>query len=329
MAALPSTSPYGAAPVRRTYARAKPAPSTGSLIAWFMVFLALGLMLGAAVGWMLFPIQWDYFLPHDTTQSRQFIIAVADKYWHTLDAVEAQNQLSRMDSDQVTELMTSILAETDSPETRTHVSALAQALDLSPTASPFAALLGHPLFLFAILFAFLPIAAGVWLVILPAMGERKIENERLAQEIVLTGGSMGSALNVDFTGSASTNNTGNGTGQKLTEAPGIDAAKQGGAPNSMDLSVNPTQATTLTPLERMPQDEDLEEEADEKQAEQKTIFQDLTSLFEEEDTSLSSLEAMVKNLPELNIDELSRSMRNLAKTLRIAISSSPQIARTE
>jgi hypothetical protein len=65
-------------------------------------------------------------------------------------------------------------------------------------------------------------------------------------------------------------------------------------------------------------EEDEEEEDEEKEEEEGPVLGDLASLFEEEDTSLSSLEGLSKELPEINVDELLASSGETSLKLREA-----------
>lgn len=289
-------------------------------------------MVGAAIGWYAFRIDPRDLLPvsHNTTQTRQYIIAVADKYWHDLDAVQAQSQLSSYEPVELTGMMAVILQESKSTETRTHVSALAQALDLIPPDAPFAALLAQPILLAALFASVLPLVIGFWLVMLPAWRERKMEQERIAEEAALgIPPAQARAGRRAREGSSIENLAGaegaNGDpGQDVL--PGEENAQDEISPDTVIGGASdagePGTGGALPPLQpAVP--EETEEDAEEKASAEKNILTDLANLFEEEDVSLSALEALVKNLPEVAVDELRTRATELVQQLKNFFRSRP------
>lgn len=282
-----------------------------------MFALAFGMLVGSILGWLLFPIELADLLPgeRNTAQARQYIIAVADKYWRTLDAVQAQAALSSYDPVELTALLAVILQESKSAETRTHVAALAHALDLMPPDSPFGALLAQPLFLLAFAASLLPFTIGVWLVILPAWRERKLEQARRAEQEVL-GVSPPGGLGADETREAASQ-------AEFAEFADEESARTFNPTTDARSAEDAQEGMVLPPLQPTLAEADLEEEGEEKAAEDKNILKDLASLFEEEDLSLSALEALVKNLPEVAIDELVTRTREVVKQLTSFITTRP------
>ncbi|MBI4671072.1 MAG: hypothetical protein HY741_05330 [Chloroflexi bacterium] len=296
----------------------RPAPSRLNALAQFMIFLALGLMVGGLIGSYLFRFDLGALLPvsQNSSATRQYIIAVADKYWYTLDALQARAQLSRYDPAELTTLMAAILQESKSSETRTHVAALAQALDLAPPDSPFVVGLTQPLLILAVVTSLLPLIIGVWLVVLPAWRERQLEQARRAEAAAL---GIPDTLELGTAGARSDDADGTPEGLGEDVVPGaVDDANQIspdtviGAPDAGE----PSEGATLPPLQPAAPVIDTEEEGDEKAAEDKNLLKDLANLFEEEDVSLSALEALVKNLPDLPIDELLTRAHEMVKQLK-------------
>lgn len=300
MAALSPTQQF--VPPSR-HAAPRRAPSTADVIARFMIFLAVGLMVGASLGYALFPIQWRALLPKDTTQERQFVVAVADKYWRDLDAVQAQNQLRTIDPDELTQLMATILHETKASDTRMHITALAQALDLRLDTSPLADLFGHPLVLLALFASLLPVAAGTWLVILPAMRERKLEELRREQERLAALDPSARVVDDSFAG----------LDEEIPPLGREGVPNETAAPNAGEKANTPTE---LPPLQAAPSPEQTAEEAAEHAEEEKNILQDIANLFETDDTSMSALETLAKNLLDLDVDEMLGRVQDIVNRLK-------------
>jgi len=291
---------------------AGPALSRANLMVRFALFLLLGLIAGTAVGLAIFPIELQALLPttpttSSTAPSRQEITAVADKYWHTLDAVDAQNELSSYKPEELAALIAAILQETKSSETRTEVAALAQALDLYPSTPPFLALLESPFIMAALLAAMVPIVLGFLLVLLPAWRERRLEQKRLEQagEFGESDPNAAALRALNDAGeeemSQETGETGEGT-----TVPGQDQVSANETPEGL----------ALPPLQPNAPAEETEEDVAEREAQGKEILKDLASLFEEEDSSLSTLEALVKNLPDIDISDLVPKARELVGQLK-------------
>lgn len=310
------------------YWRRAPAPqrkkSVGGTLARFMIFLVLGLMLGGAIGWILFPIELQAILPNatETNQTRQLVLAVADKYWRNLDAVQAQKELTGYDPEELAVIVGVILQETKSRDTRAHVAALAQALDLDMPDSSGVAILGQPLMWLAVLAALVPIALGVWLVLLPAWRERKAEQERLAEAEDGVGAQVGGEPQ------GATAAVANGGVAAIIGEDGVPVAMNGAAPASTEAifgtpgaaaaEAQPQGGAPLPPLQAEVKEEG-EEEAEEKGKEQNNILKDIANLFEEEDLALSALEGLVRNLPEISIDTVRDHARDISIQLRGAL----------
>jgi|GEM_PF-7095958 len=307
-------------PTRHTAHSASDARSRANTLTRFLLFLVLGFSIGTAIGWLLFPIKMQALLPvsHNTPQTRQYIIAVADKYWHTLDAVEAQMALRAYDPVELTGLMAVIMAESKSAETRAHVAALAQALDLMPPDAPFAVLLVQPWLILAVLVSLLPIVVAVWLVVLPAWRERRWERAHAED-----------ALDAASTQSRGVPENG-GADFVPARFDGDTLPDAAEGPNA--LALDPSRASpasgegddvTLPPLQPEASADELEEDAEEHASADPNILQDLANLFEEEDVSLSTLEALVKNLPEVAIDALVTRARTVVRQLQEWITTRP------
>ncbi len=323
--------PVANVPAQPAASGAATPPTQTAVWARFLIFLSLGLLVGAVIGWIIFPIELTGLMPEATNspRTRQYIIAVADKYWRNLDAVEAHNALSQYDPVELAGIMAVVLQESKSAETRAHVAALAQALDLIPPETPFLAILAQPLLVLTFLFSLVPLAVGIWLVVLPAWREQR-EAQQFAEEDIAMGLAPGQTRRA-----RKGKSKGQGRGARNPDGSFAEEEQDGtenengigddvlpgvpGEENDDDIIIgaaNPDGTTELPPLQPNAGTQETEEDVAEHAAEQQNILKDLANLFEEEDVSLSALEALCKKLSDITVDELAATAQDIVRRIK-------------
>ena len=106
----------------------------------------------------------------------------------------------------------------------------------------------------------------------------------------------------------------------VAEQPAEDQPANTTEEKAPDTPLEETPEPPPAPPEGQEQEEDekKEEEEEEEEEEGKPVLGDLASLFEEEDTSLSSLEALSKGLSEIGVDDLVGTSGDTARQLQDA-----------
>jgi hypothetical protein len=248
--------------------------------AWSL-FLA-GLLVGwIVIGWWIWPVHWTNSSPWDmsTKYQRTFVQLIADRYWTTRDLAQAEAALSGWGHDDVNGLIVAMQTETLDTEARQHLTALLEALKLpGGEQSLLTSIFNQGGIVFAFALAALPLIIAVGLVV-----AARVRSRAPAEE----------AAPFDQEGEAEL--------EELLADVQLDAADGGGQPGQEQEPGQPPKPEEEQP----PQQEEEEEKIDAGNP-----LGDLASLFEEEDTSLVTLEAMCKGMPEVSVDDLVASARN-------------------
>jgi hypothetical protein len=225
-----------------------------------------------------------------TSVQQMSMSPAAEKYWRNLDVIQVQKDMKGWSRADLAQLFVTIREQTSDPETRKHIDSLGRTLRLpgfEASSSLLSTLFSQPIFLLGIF-----LSIGIW-----------------------------------------------GAAVVISIAPYV---RWQGAP------VFPSNVSLLTPVEQ-PTDAILEEllpevtleeaaaepaektEEEKKNEEQPANEQseeassglgDLSSLFEEEDTSISALETFCKNLADVVIDDLATKAKDLARDLRAYVAQS-------
>jgi hypothetical protein len=234
----------------------------------------VGLLVGwLVIGWWIWPVQWANSDPwHLAPQyQRAFITLVAEEYWRTSDVSQANRALAGWDRKDLANLLTAMKNETTNAETRQHLAALGDALEMpGADASLASSLLSQKGLLVSILFSAVPLAIAIGLVASPLLRKSAEPPEEMA---VLEEQSEEQLEEL------------------LTDVQIEDQPAQEGQQQQPDQE----------------QEQGEEPEPEEQAGEEELATDglgDLLNLFEEEDTSLSTLEAFCKGMPDVGIEDL-------------------------
>jgi hypothetical protein len=230
-------------------------------------------------------VEWTNSAPWELypEAQRTFVGLVAENYWRTADISQAERDLAGWDRTELSNLLAAMQGETSDPETRQHLATLAKALQLPGSETSLSAsLLNQPIFLVGIFLSAAPLLVAVALIAAPLVRKRGPSAvELLAQA------------------------------EQAELLPGLQTEEP--------LMLRPEEETAEGRKGQEAEPEDTgDKEAAELEEEQPSDLGDLISLFEEEDTSLSALEALCKGLPEIGIAELSAGSREVVHRLRAA-----------
>ena len=216
--------------------------------------------------------------PLDPKYQRMYVTVVAQRYWQTSDLARAQRDLVQWREQDLAQLLAAMQTETKDPEARKHLAVLAAGLRLPQSqAPPLYSLFSRETIFFALVFALVPLFVAIGIVVLPYV--RAWNRKRHPEEL---------PIEEEDT-------------EKLEEL----------LPNL------PVEEETVSPAEEKKQEEQKAEEAAAKEEEEQSgEMGDLASLFEEEDTSLSTLEAFTKGMAEIEIEELIKNCKDSVHQLR-------------
>jgi hypothetical protein len=237
----------------------------------------LGLLLGwLVIGWWLWPVQWANSDPwHLAPQyQRTFVTLVAEEYWRTSDVLRANQALAGWDRKDLANLLTAMKNETTNAETRQHLVALGDALEMPGTDISLASsLLSQKGLLVGILFSAVPLVIAIGLVVSPLLRKSA---EPSSEELATLEEQPEEQLEELL------------AGVQIEDQPDQEGQQQQPA-----------------------QEQELEQGEEPEQAEQEGAEElatgglgDLLNLFEEEDTSLTTLEAFCKGMADVGIEDL-------------------------
>ncbi|MCD6520723.1 MAG: hypothetical protein J7M05_12475 [Anaerolineae bacterium] len=245
----------------------------------------LGLLVGWFVlGWWIWPVRWTNTDPWDLREEHQihFLMFLAEDYWYNADIRQVQKALDGWDRQALEETLNKALHQRElTPERRQHLEALAEALDL-PLAetSLWSTLLANKGFLIATFLSALPMLLAVGLIFSPLLKGAKIERKQIVAQPVEEEQEEEQEKE-DL------------AEDELWMEDGLDEEEEGeGEEDDEGLIV-----------------EEETEEVDEE------VSDVLSSFFDEDDQSLEQLQALAKDLPELDVRELAEMAKRIAAEL--------------
>ncbi len=242
-----------------------------------------GIVLGVAGGILLvcltlfFLATWGGSSTSAASQERVAPMTLAaEKYWRSLTLTQAQKDFAGWNRDDLARLFATVQRQTTDPEIHQRVEALAQFLRL-PGAEPPAS---NPLMSTPVLLL------GVLLALAP---------------VVLAGGLV---MRPRFRKPREAS---------VTVLAGIAAAEETLQPvvEEVEIEEEVAPAPTEKPEEKKP-----EVIVPEEKEEPDPGLGDLADLFEEEDTSMAALEVLCKGMPNVDIEELSKTAAQIVERLR-------------
>lgn len=267
-------------------------------LAWFtprrlgIVALIAGIGLVGSCILLIYVLGWSNSSDNQIDNSYP-MSAAAENYWRNLNVAQVQRDMAKWSPQELALVFATVQSQSYDPATRAHIADLGQKLELpgyaSSTPSSFTnSLLSQPGFLIGMTFAFGFWFAAAFVGLAPIVRRRLMRNKPL--DPMSTQGSDGDAA-------------------VLQESVGEAAVLQEHLPD-VSLSAPPPEVDASA-------NEKKENENSSDQAEEPSSgLGDLASLFEEEDTSLSALEAFCKNLSEIVMDDLATKTKELARDLR-------------
>jgi len=246
--------------------------------------------LGLAGLWILLGIGLGWEMPWAVVDVPYTPMApTAEQYWRNLDIAQVQRDLGGWKREDLARLFIAVQAQAYEPETREHLTALGKVLRLPgfvPDSSLLPTLLGQPSFFVGIF-----LALGLWFTA-AVIGLAPLVRRTVPHQ------ARGDAF-----------------------AQGDPAAQAFLEELLPDISLETPEAK----LDEAKQGEKQEEAKDssEQEEEASSGLGDLASLFEEEDTSISALEAFCRNLAELGIDNLATQTKDVVRDLRNMLTRTP------
>ncbi|HLF25112.1 MAG TPA: superinfection immunity protein [Anaerolineae bacterium] len=278
--------------------RAAPKRKRSRRLPLWLVFV-VGLLLGwFAIGWWLWPIEWTNSTPWQLRPSYQktYVTLVAEEYNRTVNLAQVETALAGWSRQELAGLLSEMQNETTDPDRRAHLAELAQVLTLPAVqTSLLESLLSQNGILIGMLLAIVPLLVALVLAVGPRLRARQAQAEAQAETL------------------------------ELEEAlGGIDAQPEQPSPDSLDEVViggQPDEGETAlegsgASQEKGDEEQDPEQVKEQEAEEPSAVLGDLASLFEEEDTTLTSLEALIKDLPDISADELYKTGTKVADQLR-------------
>jgi hypothetical protein len=240
-------------------------------------------LVSLTLGWSLGSLNQPALAPWQSSPAyeRLYVTWVAERYAKTGDAAQAQRDLAGPRREYIADLLTTLQKETSDTQKRQRLAALADVMRPPPSETSFLpALVAQPVFVLSLLLSLAPLLAALALVALPYIQSlRKSPQE-----------------------------------EELVAAEPSEAALE---ELLADVQIEePTAQAVEAQTEQAPAPEEEEEE---KQEDQTGGLGDLASLFDEEDTSLSALEAFCKGLAEVNVDALLASAKGMVQSFKDGI----------
>lgn len=283
---------------RRPARRVSLADRVGRIPKW--VYLIAGVLIGwLVIGWWLWPVRWTNSDPWEMSAKNQqnFVQLVADRYWYDRDLTQAENTLNGWDRAEVNSLLVALQAETIDAAARDHLDALSQALSLpGGQQSLLASIFSQEGIIFALAIAALPMFIAIGLVVATRLSARSVSAK---------GEAGAEDQEADL--------------EELLADVQLDEGMIGGGPGPEGAVAGAEPGQENKPDEKQPgqeEEEKEEEEEDEETIDANNPLGDLASLFAEEDTSLASLEALCKGMPELVIDDMLNTARNILRRFK-------------
>ncbi len=246
----------------------------------FAASIASGLLFGLViVGLWLLPVRTSSGLnPVQWSPDYQklFVTWAADNYWQTGNSAQAQAAFADWNPADLAQLLSTMQQETNDTETRRRLLALTQALQIPVSDTSLSSFASQPIIILGVLLSAMPLLVALALVSLPRLRKREQVIEGVPAEAIRSE-------------------------ERLDDLIGLE---------SVD-------ALELADQEQNKEEEEKkEEEAAEEADDQSAGLGDLASLFEEEDTSINVLEAFCKGMPEINVDDLLATAKDMVFQLR-------------
>jgi hypothetical protein len=243
-----------------------------------LTFVA-GLLLGwMVIGWWLWPVQWANSDPWHLHPEHQktFVGLVAEDFWRTSDVSRAMEALAGWDDQALADLLAKMQAQASSPEARQHLEALAEALMLPETeVDLLTSLLDQKAIILGALLSALPLVLAIALAVSPLVRNRRQPSEELLSLEEQLEGTLEELLAQE------------GEGQEGQQQEGEEQEEQ-----------------------------QAEGEEEEEEEELGGDVQDLVfSLLDEEDSALPELEAICKNLLDIDAPDLLEQAKKVAHDL--------------
>jgi len=259
------------------------------------VTFVVGLLLGwMVIGWWLWPVRWTNSDPQHLRPEyqRTFVGLVAEDYWQTKDISRAREALAGWDDEALADLLTAMVVQASSPEARQHLEALAEALELPEAeVNLFTSLLNQKVIILGAILSASPLVVAIVLAISPLVrSEAQQREELLAQEESLLEEGLEKLLAQEEEREAEEDIV---IGEEEIEEE-IDGKKR-----------KETEAEEL-----LGEEEEIYE--DEEDTDVQTM---LLGFFEDEDESLTRLQAICKGLVDIDIDDLLQRSKEVAAQL--------------
>lgn len=268
------------------------APPSLTTMVQFIGRRGLVVWLGLIGAWMFIGVALGWDLPWNVTEIPYTPMSpVAEQYWRNLDVAQVQRDMAGWKREDLARLFVTVQAQAFDPETREHIAVLGKTLGLpgfAPSSSLWSSLLRQPGFLMGLGLAIGMWLAAAWIGLAPLL--RRTTREKSLDE-VLQNMPADQEIGSELLPAISLE----------TPAPGIDEP-------TTDEKKEEQKETSAEPTEEDPS----------------PGLGDLTSLFEEEDTSISALEAFCRNLAEIEIDNLMVKVQEVAHDLRNVVALTPR-----
>jgi len=262
-----------------------------------VVIFVAGLVLGwVGIGWWLWPVQWTNSNPWQLAPQHQrtYVSLVAQDFARTGDVGKAKQALAGWDRAELQSLLNAMKAETASAEVRADLAALTQVLEFRDA---------PPMSLVSLMGS-----TGVLVSVLLPVGLLIVAG------LVIAAPRRGKGRAAGLFGGGGEGEEGEASEAELEELlAGVDMEGQAVQEGQAQEGVGPGGQ----PEKEEGETEEKDNEQEEEQAEeQQQPLGDLLSLFEEEDTSLSALEAFCKGMPDVNMNDMVDNMHKVLKRLR-------------
>jgi len=314
-----------------------------------LVFVG-GLLLGwLVVGWLLWPVHWTNTLPSELhpEYQRVYVGLVAEEYWRTRNLGRVREALEDWDDRALAELLVRMDSEASSLEERERLAALVEVLALPvATLSVWDMLLDHK-----VIFLSTGLSASL-LVVAVTLGFSTLVRDRARPPAAEPAGVLEQSEAEQVAGEikqlfedielpeeelfgetepeeATEQQPKEAIEQSRTAPEGLEEAEPGEAEQSERARLKEATEKEATEQpegisEQSQAEEDYPEEDEEvslfdEDEEPKSTTGSLFSFFEEEESKLPELEALCKNLPEVDIDELSRIGRDVVTRFRTGV----------
>jgi len=282
------------------------------------LILSLGLLLSGllvgwlVLGWWLWPVKWINTRPWDMRHDyqKQYVDLVASDYWQTGDVSRARKAVWGWNEQDLSDLLSTMVAQAPDFESRQRLTALIQILELPyQPAAPFTSLLGDRAILLSMILSMSPLFLAVTWVIAPILRDKARRPDSFLGQII------GSSI------AESTGQTGE-LGQPAEAYPGaltdeMPADMLLGADEAEKHADQAEEAAGVATGQIKDDEEEAEDDwwEDEKESDA-SVGDILTSLFEEEDNELPYLEKLAGGLPQVEIGALLDKARHLSEQLK-------------